>query len=69
MKRMDIMLNGASQTTPDDLTLAGLVAHLELAAERVAMELNGEIVPRARWRDTPLCEGDRVELVHFVGGG
>jgi thiamine biosynthesis protein ThiS len=68
-ENMNITLNGASHATPDDLTLAELVAQLELSAERVAMELNGEIIPRAQWRDTPLREGDRIELVHFVGGG
>lgn len=46
-----------------------LVAELGLKSDRVAVELNGEIVPRAGWAETRLSEGDRVEMVHFVGGG
>ena len=47
----------------------GLISELGLKGDRVAIELNGEIVPRAGWSEAQLNEGDRVEVVHFVGGG
>lgn len=50
-------------------TLSALVEILGMKADRVAVELNREIVPRDRWDHTPLREGDRLEIVHFVGGG
>ncbi len=50
-------------------TLESLIAGLGMQADRVAVELNREIVPRARWSATTLQEGDRLEIVHFVGGG
>jgi sulfur carrier protein len=50
-------------------TLAHLVDALGMKADRVAVELNREIVPRDRWAEIRLNEGDRLEVVHFVGGG
>ncbi len=50
-------------------TLAALVESLGMKADRVAVELNRNIVPRGRWASTQLSEGDRLEVVHFVGGG
>jgi len=50
-------------------TLMSLIEHLGMKADRVAAELNRDIVPRERWAETQLAEGDRLELVHFVGGG
>ena len=63
-----IQLNGESRTTtaPD---IAALVRELGLAPEKVAVEHNGEIAPRSRLADTALCDGDTLEIVHFVGGG
>jgi sulfur carrier protein len=49
--------------------LQDLIADLELKGDRVAVELNGNIVPRAEWTSTALADGDRLEIVHFVGGG
>ena len=51
------------------MTVASLVAELGMKADRVAVELNLEIVPRARWETTSLKQGDKLEVVHFVGGG
>ena len=51
------------------LTLAELVSELSLAPERLAIELNREVVRRAAWPETQMHEGDQVEIVHFVGGG
>ena len=53
----------------DTVQLAEVVSALELKADRVALELNGEIVRRAAWPETVVRDGDRLEIVHFVGGG
>jgi thiamine biosynthesis protein ThiS len=52
-----------------EFTLAALVESLGMKPDRVAVELNRNIVPRNRWSETPLSDGDRLEVVHFVGGG
>jgi sulfur carrier protein len=65
-----ISINGrAHPLSSPGLTLADLVAELDLAGKRIAVELNGRIVPRSAYADTPLAEGDRVEIVGAVGGG
>ncbi|HKQ51869.1 MAG TPA: sulfur carrier protein ThiS [Pyrinomonadaceae bacterium] len=66
---MLIEVNGERRDVPDSVTLDGLVTHLQLAPERLAIELNHTVVRRADWPATTLQEGDRVEIVHFVGGG
>lgn len=64
-----IEVNGESRDVPASSTLTQLVQHLKLAPERLAIELNHKVVRRAQWQQTILNEGDRVEIVHFVGGG
>lgn len=49
--------------------LEAVLERLEMRADRVAAELNGELAPRARWSETEVHDGDRLEIVHFVGGG
>lgn len=66
---MTLSINGQSREFPDGLTVASLVAHLGMKADRVAVELNQQIVPRANWETTGLKGGDKLEIVHFVGGG
>jgi sulfur carrier protein len=66
---LHIRLNGEAKEVEDGSTLQALVEGLSLAPERVAVELNGEVVRRAEWPRVTLDEGDRVEVVHFVGGG
>lgn len=66
---MFVEVNGESRDVPNYITLAELVNHLALAPERLAIELNRKVVRRADWQQTDLKEGDRVEIVHFVGGG
>jgi len=63
-----ITLNGATHRSAA-ATIADLVRELDLAPEKVAVERNGEIVPRSTLGDALLAEGDRLEIVHFVGGG
>lgn len=66
---MRVQVNGEIREVPDELTLGQLVSQLSLAPERVAIELNREVVRRAVWPETQVREGDQVEIVHFVGGG
>ena len=66
---MRLTINGEPrelESTPD---LAALIATLELDPRKVAVERNLEIVPRSLYGATPLAEGDRIEIVHFIGGG
>ena len=64
-----IFLNGSPHRCADALTVAELVRELALQDKRVAVEKNGEIVPRGRHGETRLAAGDRVEIVAAVGGG
>ena len=66
---MRIQLNGESFELPDGQTVADLISRLDLAGHRVAVELNLDIVPRSQHAATVLSEGDRVEVVHAIGGG
>jgi sulfur carrier protein len=66
---MQIQLNGETREIADASTVADLVATLELAGRRIAVELNGEIAPRSRHATLTLRTGDRVEIVHAIGGG
>jgi sulfur carrier protein len=66
---MKILLNGEQSETRDGITVAGLLDSLGIAGERVAVEVNLDIVPRTRHAERVINEGDRVEIVQFVGGG
>jgi len=66
---LKLVINGEARDFNPPVTLAGLVAQLDMKADRVAVELNRSIVPREQWQATNLAEGDRLEIVHFVGGG
>jgi len=66
---MKLLINGEERSFGDGLTLAALVEQLGLKADRVAVELNQNIVRRDDWAATTLHDGDRLEVVHFVGGG
>jgi thiamine biosynthesis protein ThiS len=66
---MILHINGEQRDFPDGLTIAALVAQLGMKPDRVAVELNLEIVPRTHWETTTLKSGDKLEVVHFVGGG
>ena len=64
-----LFVNGSTRTVAPDANLTRLLETLELAGKRVAVERNGEIIPRSRYADTPLAEGDQLEIVVAVGGG
>ena len=71
---MTLHINGDARSFPDpappaQFTLAALIEALNMKSDRVAVELNLEIAPRDRWPSTVLKDGDRLEIVHFVGGG
>ena len=64
-----VTVNGASREFPAPLSFTQLLDELELAGKRLAVERNGEIVPRSTFTDTRLADGDRIEVVIAVGGG
>ncbi|MEI7817631.1 MAG: sulfur carrier protein ThiS [Desulfuromonadales bacterium] len=66
---MQIMLNGDSLETTDGCTIALLLQQLGISKERVAVELNGDIVPKITYEKQPISDDDKIEIVHFVGGG
>ncbi len=66
---MKVQINGQVETIPDECTVARLVADRQLQPVRVAVEVNGQLVPRKDYERAVLREGDRVEMVTFVGGG
>ena len=66
---MKVFVNGESRELSGEPSLAELIQQLDLPATRIAVELNREVVRRNDWSGTMLHEDDRVEIVHFVGGG
>ena len=66
---MHLRINGEGRELPALADLAALVEHLGMKADRVAVELNLSIVPRAQWQATAIKDGDSLEIVQFVGGG
>lgn len=64
-----VQLNGRDSDVPTGLTVRGLLEALELEPRLVVVERNREILARVRYDEVAVCEGDRLELVHFVGGG
>ncbi|MCK7542734.1 sulfur carrier protein ThiS [Marinobacter bryozoorum] len=66
---MNVMLNGEPRELRDPYTLQALIEVLGLAGKRLAVEVNEDIVPRSQHNEFRLNEGDRVEIVHAIGGG
>ncbi len=66
---MNVIVNGETRQIPENTSLAGLLQILELSSARVAIELNQNVIRRADWQAIFLHENDRIEIVHFVGGG
>jgi thiamine biosynthesis protein ThiS len=64
-----VTINGERREIPEGLTVAALLQHIGMPAERVAIERNSDILPRARWLETKVQPDDSFEIVHFVGGG
>ena len=66
---LTLMVNGGAVQAPEGVSVAGLLDHLGLDRRKVAVERNEEIVIRSSYDTTPLSPGDRLEIVHFIGGG
>ena len=66
---MNVTINGERRDVPEGLTVAALIEHLGLTPDRIAIERNLDILPRAQWRETRVESNDRYEIVHLVGGG
>lgn len=64
-----VMINGESRELPEGLNVGNMLSHLGIAANRVAIERNRGILPRAQWNQTPVEASDSYEIVQFVGGG
>jgi len=66
---MRLTINGEARELPPVATVSELIAALSLDTRKVAVERNLEIVPRSLHAETPVTDGDRIEIVHFIGGG
>ena len=66
---MKVFVNGELREVDSEIALAELIKELDLPAARIAIELNREVVRRSEWGSTILKDEDRIEIVHFVGGG
>jgi sulfur carrier protein len=66
---VNILLNGEPRVEPAELTVAQLLARLEMPPRGIAVELNQQVVPRSRHAEQKLRDGDRIEIVSLVGGG
>jgi thiamine biosynthesis protein ThiS len=66
---MNLIINGEDRQFDSALTIADLLERLNMKPDRVAVEVNRELVPRERWATTQLSDDDKLEIVHFVGGG
>jgi thiamine biosynthesis protein ThiS len=66
---LQIQINGAYEEVSNGLRLSELIIRMKLRADQIAIELNQQVVRRSAWQSTILQPDDRVEIVHFVGGG
>lgn len=66
---ISILLNGQPAQLPAGLSLRAALEHLGLGTERLAVERNLEVIPRSQWDQIDVLAGDRLEVIHFVGGG
>lgn len=64
-----VVVNGETRELPDGLNVLDMLSHLGILANRVAIERNRDILPRAQWQQTPVEANDSYEIVQFVGGG
>jgi thiamine biosynthesis protein ThiS len=66
---MQITINGEKRELSENLTISEMLENLELPAERIAVELNREVVRKKDWERIELNDADKIEIIHFVGGG
>ncbi len=66
---MEIMVNGDFHTFEDGITIAQMLVALDLPLKKIAVERNLEVVPKSTYEDVILYESDKLEIIHFIGGG
>lgn len=66
---MKVVVNGEKREVSENQSLVELLKKLELPTERIAVELNREVIRKINWNETIINEGDKIEIIHFVGGG
>ncbi len=66
---MKVFINGESREIPNVFNLTELLAHLSMPRERIAVELNKEVVRKKDWETIKINDADKIEIIHFVGGG
>jgi thiamine biosynthesis protein ThiS len=66
---MKVLINGETKEISNQLNLSELLKHFSLPSERIAIELNKEVVRKKDWENIKIAEGDKLEVIHFVGGG
>lgn len=69
MQKLRVYINGEAREFSSPLSLAQLITELDLPPARIAVEVNRDVVRRNDWSNTELSDDDRIEIVHFVGGG
>ena len=66
---MQLVINGQEKDMPSSVTITQMLRELDITGSHIAVALNFQVVPRSSYDQTPLNEGDKVEIVHAVGGG
>ena len=66
---MNVIINGETKEIPEEINLSRLLELFDLPSERIAIELNKEVVRKKDWETIQVGDGDRLEVIHFVGGG
>jgi thiamine biosynthesis protein ThiS len=66
---MKISINGETKEIPNEVNLFDLLRHFSLPQERIAVELNKEVVRKRDWENVKVADADKIEIIHFVGGG
>lgn len=66
---MNITINGSTHNYPTDTSIVALLELLELQGQRIALEINKEIIPRSEYKNHTLTEGDTIEIIQAIGGG
>ena len=66
---MRIFINGETKDLAEEINLTELLKHFSLSSERIAIELNKEVIRKKDWENIKVNDGDKLEVIHFVGGG
>jgi len=66
---MRVLVNGETKEIPNEVNLSELLKNLSLPSERIAIELNKEVIRKRDWENVKVADADKIEIIHFVGGG